>query len=51
MVKSVCGFNELWLTFFKGNKVQLLMDLRENFNAKSKQRVEIKFAVASFFLC
>lgn len=49
MVKSVCGFNELWLTFFKGNKVQLLMDLRENFNAKSKQRVEIKFAVASFF--
>lgn len=30
-------------SILKGNKVQLLMDLREIFNAKLKQRVEIRF--------
>lgn len=36
-------------SILKGNKVQLLMDLREIFNAKLKQRVEIRFSVESFF--
>lgn len=39
-------------SILKGNKVQLLMDLREIFNAKLKQRVEIRFCCRiNFFSC
>lgn len=38
-------------SILKRNKVQLLMDLREIFNAKLKQRVEIRFCCRIIFSC